>query len=261
MPSHKRRIHRSRRSKKPLLIVSFVVAVAVIAIVAFYIMSTAEYTLTVHTVGQGNVVPSNGTYSTGTNVDLGAVTATGWTFYGWSGDVSSSDNTTITMDGNKVVTATFVPNTNKVLLATSMGNITIQLRDDMPITTGNFKNLVQQGKYDGTTFHRVIADFMIQGGQINSSWPTIQDEFGSDNHNANGTVAMAKTSEANSATSQFFINVANNTNLYESFDSTYSVFGDVIDGMDVAMAISKVATDDNDSPLQTITIIKAEFVD
>jgi len=261
MSSRRRRIHRSRRSNKPILIAGSVVVVAAIAIVVVYIMSTAEYTLTVHIVGQGSVVPGNSTYSPGTSVELEAVSASDWTFYGWGGDVSGSDNTSVVLNSNKVATAWFIPNNNKVLLTTSMGNITIQLRDNMPITTGNFKSLVQQGKYDGTAFHRIIAGFMIQGGQINSAWPNIQDEFSNDNRNLNGTVAMAKTSEANSATSQFFINVADNSNLDEDFDLTYSVFGDVIDGMDVAMAISEVATDENDSPLQTVTLIKAEFIE
>jgi len=139
---------------------------------------------------------------------------------------------------------------NKVALRTTMGEIVIELRNDMPITTGNFKNLVQQGLYDGTIFHRVIADFMIQGGQIDSSIPTIQDEFSNENHNYRGTVAMAKTSLPNSATSQFFINVVDNNNRYASFDSTYSVFGKVIDGMDVVDAISQMATDANDKPIE-----------
>jgi cyclophilin family peptidyl-prolyl cis-trans isomerase len=170
------------------------------------------------------------------------------------------------MDGNKVVDATFVENKNRVLLTTSMGNITIQLRDDMPITTGNFKNVVQQGKYDGTTFHRIIADFMIQGGQINSSWPSIQDEFSSNNYNVRGTIAMAKTSEANSATTQFFINVVNNGE-HEDFDSTYSVFGDVVDGMDVVDAISNVPVTTNpytgelSQPTQEVILIKATLLD
>jgi cyclophilin family peptidyl-prolyl cis-trans isomerase len=154
---------------------------------------------------------------------------------------------------------------NTVLLSTSMGSITIQLRDDMPITTTNFKNLVQQGKYDGTIFHRVIAGFMIQGGQLNSSWPSIQDEFGSNNHNVRGTIAMAKTSEPNSASSQFFINVVDNSN--PSFDSTYSVFGDVTQGMDVVDAISQVPvipdpnTGENSRPAQDVTIITAQLLD
>src|SRR5690554_1349712 len=75
----------------------------------------------------------------------------------------------------------------KVLLQTSMGDIIIQLRDDKPITTNNFKNLVQQGVYDGTIFHRVIADFMIQGGQNpNVTVTPISDEIGNYNHNYRG---------------------------------------------------------------------------
>lgn len=194
MPSHRHRIHRSKKSRKPILIIGVLVAAISIAIFAYVI--------------------------------------------GASG-----------------------PSKKRVLLSTSMGDMVIQLRDDMPTTTGNFKNLVQQGKYDGTIFHRVIAGFMIQGGQINSSLPSIQDEFSSNNHNLRGTIAMAKTSEPNSATSQFFINVVDNSNRYATFDSTYSVFGDVVQGMDVADAISKVATDSNDNPLQPVTIIKAELIE
>jgi len=260
MPSHKR-VHRHRRSKKPLYIAAVLVAIVVIAIVAVYSMNSGERKLTIYTVGQGSVFPGNRTYAAGATVDLIAASESNWTFYGWSGDFSGSSNTTITMNGDKVITAAFVPNKNKVLLTTSMGNITIQLRDDMPITTGNFKNLVQQGKYDGTTFHRIIADFMIQGGQITDSWPSIQDEFSDNNTNTRGTIAMANTGEENSGSTQFFINVANNNELYSSFDTSYIVFGDVIDGMDVADAISKVATDSNDAPLETVTLIKAEFID
>jgi cyclophilin family peptidyl-prolyl cis-trans isomerase len=156
---------------------------------------------------------------------------------------------------------------NKVLLHTSMGDITIQLRDDKPITTGNFKNLVQQGVYDGTIFHRVIANFVIQGGMNTSaSVATIPDEIGNDNHNIIGTVAMAKTSQPNSATSQFFINVADSSKItYQdgtTFDGTYTVFGIVTSGMDVANAISQVATDPNDNykPLTDVTLIKAEII-
>jgi peptidylprolyl isomerase len=157
------------------------------------------------------------------------------------------------------------PSGNKVLLQTTMGNITIQLRDDRPITTSNFKNLVQKGVYDGTTFHRVIADFMIQGGMNTStSVATIPDEIGNGNHNIIGTVAMAKTSQPNSATSQFFINVADNSKIVypdgTTFDGTYTVFGTVTSGMDVVNAISQVATDSNDKPLTDVTLIKAEII-
>jgi cyclophilin family peptidyl-prolyl cis-trans isomerase len=153
----------------------------------------------------------------------------------------------------------------KVLLQTSMGDITIQLRDDKPTTTSNFKNLVKQGVYDGTIFHRVIADFMIQGGMNTSaSVAAIPDEIGSDNQNIIGTVAMAKTSQPNSATSQFFINVADNSKItYQDgtkFDETYTVFGTVTSGMNVVNAISQVATDSNDKPLTDVTLIKAEII-
>jgi peptidylprolyl isomerase len=154
---------------------------------------------------------------------------------------------------------------DKVLLQTSMGDITVQLRDDKPITTDNFKTLVQQGVYDGTIFHRVIADFMIQGGQNpDVTVATIPDEIGDDNHNYRGTIAMAKTSQPNSATSQFFINVANNNEIVypdgTKFDETYTVFGTVISGMDVADKISNLATDSNDKPLTDVMIIKAEMI-
>ncbi|MCW4045678.1 MAG: peptidylprolyl isomerase [Candidatus Bathyarchaeota archaeon] len=267
MPAHRRRIHRSRRSKKPLIIGGFIAAIAAIAIIAFYVTSTSEHSLTIYTVGQGSVLPTNGTYAPGTSVNLEAVSASGWTFYGWSGDASGANDTIITMDSNKAVTATFIPNKNKVLLTTSRGEITIQLRDDMPITAGNFKNLVQQGKLDGTIFHRVVAGFMIQGGQINSSWSSIQDEFGSNNHNTRGTIAMAKTNQPNSATSQFFINVVDNSNRYATFDTTYSVFGDVISGMDVVDAIAQVpvVTDplsgEHSKPAQDVILIKAQLID
>jgi peptidylprolyl isomerase len=148
----------------------------------------------------------------------------------------------------------------KVLLQTTMGDITIQLRDDKPITAGNFKNLVEQGRYDGTIFHRVIEGFMIQGGQIDESIPTIFDEIGDDNHNVKGTVAMAKTSQPNSATSQFFINVVDNSNRYPEFDTTYAVFGSVTEGIDVAEEISRVQRDANDKPLTDVVLIKAEIL-
>ncbi len=144
----------------------------------------------------------------------------------------------------------------KVRLQTSMGNITIQLRDDRPITTGNFRNLVQQGIYDGTIFHRVVADFVIQGGMNTSaSVATIPDEVGSNNHNDRGTVAMAKTSQPNSATSQFYINIKDNNDL----DSGYTVFGTVISGMDVVDAISNVAVN-GEQPVTDVVLIKAEII-
>ncbi len=153
----------------------------------------------------------------------------------------------------------------KVLLQTSMGNIVIQMRDDKPITTNNFVNLVKEGIYNGTIFHRVIAGFMIQGGMNSSAnIAMIPDEIGNDNVNSNMTIAMANAG-ANTATSQFFINVANNNNLYSSFDTSYTVFGQVIYGQDVVMKISEVPTVTNaqgeqSQPTQTITLIGATIL-
>ena len=159
-------------------------------------------------------------------------------------------------------TAEYSANGTQVLLITSMGNIIIQMRNDKPITTANFVKLVKQGFYDGTIFHRVIVGFMIQGGENQSvTVPSIPDEIGSGNVNYNGTIAMANTGQPNSASSQFFINVANNQNLYSSFDTSYTVFGQVIQGMNVVMAISNVPVNSStDQPLQNVTLIKAEVL-
>ncbi len=145
---------------------------------------------------------------------------------------------------------------SKVLLVTSMGNITIELYNDMPVTSGNFKNLTDYGIYDGTIFHRVVHDFVIQGGDASVkgiSVPTISDELPNKHNNVRGAVAMAKTSAPNSATSQFYINLKDNPHL----DSNYSVFGRVTAGMDVVDEIGNVATDVSDKPLQDVTILKA----
>ena len=154
---------------------------------------------------------------------------------------------------------------NKVLLVTSMGDIMIELYDDMPITTGNFKNLTSWGIYDGTIFHRVIINFMIQGGDPTGtgigdpSIPAIPDEFSENpahNRNERGTVAMANTGQQNTGSSQFFINLVYNGHL----DNKHPVFGRVISGMDVVDAIADVTTDSNDRPLQPVTIIKAQLI-
>jgi len=151
---------------------------------------------------------------------------------------------------------------NKVLLRTSMGDITIELYDDMPITTGSFKNLVKQGVYNNTIFHRVIDGFVVQGGDPTGTGygdpniPTIPDEFTDHNRNDRGTVAMANAGP-DTGSSQFFINLVNNNNL----DSKHPVFGKVIDGMNVVDAIGRVRTDENDRPLQDVRIITAELVE
>ena len=149
----------------------------------------------------------------------------------------------------------------KVLLHTTMGDITIELRNDMPITAGNFRNLVQKGTYNGSIFHRVIAGFMIQGGDPTGtgygepSIPNIKDEFTRDNHNVKGTIAMANAGP-NTGSRQFFINLVNNNYL----DIKHPVFGKVISGMEVVDKIAAVQTNANDRPRANITIISASIV-
>lgn len=157
---------------------------------------------------------------------------------------------------------------DRVILRTSMGNITIQLYDDMPITSGNFRNLTQNGIYDGTIFHRVAYNFVVQGGDASTkgiSVPSIPDELPTKHSNLRGSVAMAKTNLPNSATSQFFINL-NDTNA-DALDERFSVFGKVIEGMDVVDTIGKVPItptnpeNPNDGkPVQDVTLIKAELI-
>ena len=160
-------------------------------------------------------------------------------------------------------------NPTKILLQTSVGNITLELRTDKPITTANFINIVNHGWYDGTTFHRVIAGFMIQGGQISQSIPAIADEIGSENHNTTYTITMAKTSQPNSATSEFFINAVDNSKItYQdgsTFDGTYTVFGRVVAGQNVVDAIANAQvtanpTAENSSPVHPVSIIKATII-
>jgi len=146
-----------------------------------------------------------------------------------------------------------------VRLETSMGNIVIALNPDMPVTTGNFEQLVKSGYYDGVIFHRVISGFMIQGGDPTGTGRggpgyTIPDEFTNANKNNRGTVAMAN-SGPNTAGSQFFINLVNNNYL----DGKHPVFGTVVEGMDVVDAIGKVETSGKpyNRPLKDVVIIKA----
>jgi peptidylprolyl isomerase len=147
-----------------------------------------------------------------------------------------------------------------VLLETTMGNITIALDPDMPVTAGNFEKLVKSGFYNGVIFHRVIPGYIIQGGDPSGTGYggpgyTIPDEFTSHNHNARGTVAMAN-SGPNTGGSQFFLNIVDNDQL----DTGYPVFGTVTAGMDMVDAIGKVPTGADNRPLTNVTILHAEMV-
>ncbi len=145
-----------------------------------------------------------------------------------------------------------------ILLRTTQGDIRIELFEStMPLTAGNFRKLVEQGFYNGTIFHRVIPDFMIQGGDPTGTGTggpgyKIQDELTPNNRNDRGTISMANAGP-NTGGSQFFINLVDNNYL----DRKHPVFGRVVAGMDVAVAISKVPRDRRDKPLRNVAINKA----
>ena len=155
----------------------------------------------------------------------------------------------------------------KVKLSTSAGDIVLELDPGKaPKTVDNFLQYVKSGQYDGTVFHRVISNFMIQGGGMT---PELQEkptrkpiELESRNGltNDRGTVAMARTNDPNSATAQFFINVKDNAflNQAQSRDGNgYAVFGKVVSGMDVVDKIRAVPTGPGDAPKTPVIIEKA----
>ncbi len=147
-----------------------------------------------------------------------------------------------------------------VVLHTTMGDMTIELFEDMPITAGNFAKLVDKGFYDGTVFHRVIDKFMIQGGDptgtgMGGPGYEIPDEFTKHNRNSRGTLSMANAGP-NTGGSQFFINLVDNNHL----DRMHPVFGKVIAGMEVVDSIGKVKTGRQDRPKNEVKITKAELV-
>ena len=137
-----------------------------------------------------------------------------------------------------------------VVLATSLGTIKIALdRDKAPMSADNFLQYVRSGHYDGTVFHRVIPNFMIQGGGFDADMkqkptkPPIRNEAKNGLRNRRGTLAMARTNDPDSATSQFFINLKDNTALdYGMRNAGYAVFGEVVEGMEVVDRIAAVPT-------------------
>jgi peptidyl-prolyl cis-trans isomerase A (cyclophilin A) len=153
-----------------------------------------------------------------------------------------------------------------VVLVTSLGDITLELEPDKaPITVENFLNYVDAGFYDGTVFHRVIPNFMIQGGGLTPNLsqkptrPAIKNEAENGLKNDAGTIAMARTSAADSATAQFFINLKDNDFLNHGVrDFGYAVFGHVTQGMDVVKKIGAVPTGANDVPVEPVVIKHAK---
>ncbi len=156
-----------------------------------------------------------------------------------------------------------------VIFSTNMGDFTIELFSEAaPITVENFLNYVDAGYFDGTIFHRVIPGFMIQGGGFDenmkqkSTRDPIKNEADNGLKNERGTLSMARTMVVDSATSQFFVNVADNAFLdHGQRDFGYAVFGKIIDGMDVIDAIAKVETGrrggHQDVPLEPVVVTQA----
>jgi peptidyl-prolyl cis-trans isomerase A (cyclophilin A) len=166
-------------------------------------------------------------------------------------------------------------NNPKVIVHTSMGDITLELNaDKAPKTVENFLQYTKEGFYNGTVFHRVIGNFMIQGGGFGKDLtqkrtrPAIRNEANNGLSNLRGTVAMARTGDPHSATAQFFVNVVNNKTLDFVNEQTswgYCVFGKVIAGMDVVDQIKAVPTAAQgpfagDVPTTAIVIEKVEIM-
>ena len=153
---------------------------------------------------------------------------------------------------------------SNIIIDTNLGKISFKLLPELaPETVRNFEKLAREGFYDGTLFHRVIPGFMIQGGDPNTksenknTWGmggpgyTIKAEFNSRSH-LRGIVSMARSQDPDSAGSQFFIVTSDSTFL----DRKYTVFGQVIDGMDVADKIVKLERDGNDCPLKEAKMLR-----
>lgn len=160
-----------------------------------------------------------------------------------------------------------------VTISTTKGDIVVELFDKLaPVSCDNFRRYASDGFFDDTIFHRVIPNFMIQGGGFTadmSQKPTrepIKNEADNGESNARGTLAMARTQVVDSATSQFFINLGNNQFLdHGGRDFGYAVFGRVVEGMDVVDAIAGVETGNQaghaDVPVEAISIISVRIDD
>ena len=160
-------------------------------------------------------------------------------------------------------------------IETNHGTISIELdADKAPMTVANFKKYIEDGFFDNTIFHRVIPNFMIQGGGFNpgmtqkQTLDTVENEADNGLGNDRGTLAMARTNDPHSATAQFFINLKGNDFLNHSGKNPqgwgYCVFAKVTDGMDVVDKIAAVATANNgghaDVPVEDVIIIKVEEI-
>ena len=166
------------------------------------------------------------------------------------------------------------PNNPMILMKTSLGDITIELdAERAPISTANFLRYVREGFYNDTIFHRVIANFMIQGGGMTADMlpkpphESIRNEANNGLKNQRGTIAMARTQDINSATCQFYINLVDNPYLDHQAETAagygYAVFGRVVSGMETVDTIGKVKTGRSgyheNVPLEPVVIEKGEI--
>jgi peptidyl-prolyl cis-trans isomerase B (cyclophilin B) len=164
---------------------------------------------------------------------------------------------------------------SKVKLTTTLGPIIVQLNTEKaPVSSANFLKYVNEGFYNGTIFHRVIKDFMVQGGGFDATFKqkenhaAIKNEADNGLKNIRGTLAMARTNDPNSATAQFFINLKDNAFLDHTSPTPsgwgYAVFGEVVEGMDVVDEMAKQPTGNRgghqDVPNTDIVIEKAEAI-
>jgi cyclophilin family peptidyl-prolyl cis-trans isomerase len=187
-------------------------------------------------------------------------------------EIKKDTSLTINSGGKEIVLKDLASQYSGAILKTNFGDIKIKLYgEDSPLTVNNFLNLAQDGFYDKTKFHRVIPDFMIQGGDPNSK----DDDWSNDGtggpgytvpaeiklKNKRGTIATARLAdqvnpEKRSSGSQFFINTAENNFL----DGNYTVFGEVIEGMEIVDKIEAVETNENDHPVKDVIIESVELV-
>jgi peptidyl-prolyl cis-trans isomerase A (cyclophilin A) len=187
-------------------------------------------------------------------------------------DSTTDSDTSTTLDTSD----TTGPTGETIVMETTSGVISIELDfEAAPITSNNFMDYVNSGFYDGsdgngaTLFHRVINDFMIQGGGYTAAGtakstlsPIINEASTSGLSNVRGTISMARTNAPDSATSQFFINHVDNTFLDATgSDAGYAVFGLVTDGMDVVDTIASTPTNNSDKPFNDIVILSVEVED
>jgi cyclophilin family peptidyl-prolyl cis-trans isomerase len=204
-------------------------------------------------------------------------TVPGWTsaFTGRAEAQAGRGQTPVQAPPLQVPADTPSPGNPVVVVATSLGDITLELfKDRAPVSVENFLRYVNDGFYEGTVFHRVKKGFMIQGGGYTADLaekptrPPIQNEATNGLRNARGTLAMARRAQLRSATSQFYINVADNRMLdhtgYSPDEFGYAVFGRVLSGMDVVDRIVAVPTktqgDMEDVPLEPVIIKSVRIV-